>query len=59
MKSKVDDADMVDVKVHQEKLELYNLIRIIDEAKAKYVPGRSRPFKEFIKEFKDERKIYD
>jgi prevent-host-death family protein len=52
------DAVLLDVKLYEENLELNNLVKLINEVE-KNSTGKTRPFREFMKEFKHVRKIQD
>lgn len=51
------DAVLIDVKSYEENLELNNLVKLINEAEEEMAVGKTRSFKEFMKEFKHARKI--
>lgn len=51
------DSVLIEAKVYEKHLKAANLARLLLPAEADIASGRTRPAREFMKEFKDARKI--
>ena len=51
------DSVIIDAKVYEKQLKAMNLARLLSEAEAQVAAGQTRPAREFLKEFKNARKI--
>ena len=51
------DAVIMDVEVYEKQLKAANLARLVAPAEEKAAEGKTRPMGEFLKEFRDGRKV--
>ena len=51
------DAVMMDVEVYQKKLRAFNLAPLLAEAESDIEKSRTRPARDFLKEWSDESKV--
>jgi prevent-host-death family protein len=51
------DAVIMDVEVYEKQLKAANMARLLAPAEEEVAAGKTRPMKEFLKEFKSDRKI--
>ena len=51
------DSVIIDAKVYEKQMKAMNLTRLLSEAEAQASNGQTRPARDFLKEFKNARKI--
>jgi len=51
------DAVIMDVEVYEKQLKAANMARLLAPAEEEVAAGKTKPMREFLKEFKNDRKI--